>query len=112
MAPCATRPKEGMHVAIEMDTRSKNLAGEVVLLAAGAGAWFFLFQDDAPPPRTVVTPPKGAAPAAKADAGKPTDAAKAGEAPKAVDAAKPAAPAVAKPIPTNPDQLIAEVIET
>jgi hypothetical protein len=101
-----------MHMAIEMNTRSKILAGVVVLLAAGAGAWFFLFQDDAPPPRTVVTPPKGAAPAAKADAGKPAEAAKAGEAPKAADAAKPAAPAVAKPIPTNPDQLIAEVIET
>jgi hypothetical protein len=106
-----------MHMAIEMNTRSKILAGVVVLLAAGAGAWFFLFQDDAPPPRTVVTPPKGAAPAAKADAGKPGDAAKAGEAPKAADAPKqagaaPAATAAAKPIPTNPDQLIAEVIET
>jgi hypothetical protein len=101
-----------MHMAIEMNTRSKILAGVVVLLAAGAGAWFFLFQEDAPPPRTVVTPPKGAAPAAKADAGKPADPAKAGEATKAADAGKPAAPAVAKPIPTNPDQLIAEVIDT
>ena len=94
-------------MAIEMNTRSKILAGVVVLLAAGAGAWFFLFQEDAPPPRTVVTPPKGAAPAAKSDAGKPADAAKAGEAPKQAGAA-----AAAKPIPTNPDQLIAEVIET
>jgi hypothetical protein len=92
-------------MAIEMNNRSKILAGVVVLLAAGAGAWFFLFQDDAPPPRTVVLPPKGAAPAAKADA------AKTGEAPKQA-AAAPAAAAAAKPIPTNPDQLAAEVVET
>ena len=98
-------------MAIQMNNRTKILAGVVVLLAAAAGAWFFLFQDNAPPPRTVVAPAAKTAPAAeaaKAPEAAKTDAAKAGEAPKAAaEAAKPAA----KPIPDNPDRLIAEVIE-
>ena len=101
-------------MAIEMNTRTKILAGVVVLAAAGAGAWFFLFQDAAPPPRPAVvakpaaTPPADA-PRAAADAPKA-----AADAPKQADAAKPAAaPAPgAKPIPTNPDQLIAQVIDS
>ena len=107
-------------MAIELNQRTKILAGVVVMAAAGAGAWFFYLQDllDEPPP-----PPKAAAtaPAKPAAASPATDAAKAdaakAEAPKA-DAPKPAAVAAAgtgkpaaKPIPTNPDQLIAEVIE-
>ena len=93
-------------MAIEMNTRTKILAGVVVLAAAGAGAWFFLFQDDAPPPRPAVVAKPAATP--------PADAPKAAaDAPKQADAAKPAAaPASgAKPIPTNPDQLIAQVID-
>ena len=118
-------------MAIDLSNRTKILAGVVVLAAAGAGAWFFLFQDEAPPPRTVVSTPASAPqPAAKsgeqakagdapkaADAGKPADAAKtASAAPAAAPAAPPAATAAvhaaAKPIPTNPDKLIAEVIES
>ena len=107
-------------MAIELNNRTKILAGVGVLVAAGAGAWFFLFEDDAPPPRTVVTTPAGSgsksAPKPAADASKSAEMAKAADAPKAaaVPAAVPAAPAAkssAKPIPTNPDQLIAEVIE-
>jgi len=111
-------------MAIEMNNRTKVLAGVVVLAAAGAGAWFFLFQDAAPPPRAVVTSPAGASKAA-AKAGEPAkaaEAAKGADAPKAVaaapapasapSAAKPAAQTAAKPIPTNPDQLVAEVIQS
>ena len=116
-------------MAIELNNRTKIFAGVVVLLAAGAGAWFFFLQDflNEPPPApkaAVATPAKPAADAPKsadapkaADAGKTADAGKAadagkGDAPKAADAApKPAAQAAAKPIPTNPDQLIAEVIQ-
>src|SRR5512147_2382775 len=105
-----------MPMAIEMNNRTKILAGVVVLAAAGAGAWFFLFQDEAPPARKAVTAPVGAAkPAAKApDAAKAADASKGSAAAPApvpgAPAAKPAAQAGAKPIPTNPDQLVAEVI--
>jgi surface antigen len=107
-----------MLMAIEMNNRTKILAGVVVLAAAGAGAWFFLFQDASPPPRAVVTNPAGATKAAA----KAPGAAKAPDASKAVaaapapaaetTAAKPAAQAAAKAIPTNPDQLVAEVIES
>ena len=113
-------------MAIELNNRTKILAGVAVLAAAGAGAWFFYFQNDAPPPRSAAPAaakeaPKPAADAAKsapADAAKTADAAKpAADAPHWADASKPgaAAPAPkpgAKPIPTNPDKLIAEVIET
>ena len=113
-------------MAIELNTRTKIMLGVVVL--AAAGAWFFYLQDllDEPPPAKVAatTPaksapqaepakadaPKADAPktdAAKADAGKTEPAKPTAEAPKAAEPAK----AAAKPIPTNPDQLIAEVIE-
>jgi hypothetical protein len=103
-------------MAIEINNRTKILAGVVVLLAAAAGAWFFLFEEDAPPPKPAASAPKPAADAAKAPA-KAAEPGKAAEAPKAADAGKPAAaptakPAAAKPIPTNPDHLIAEVIDT
>ena len=116
-------------MAIELNNRTKILAGVGVLVAAGAGAWFFLFEDDAPPPRTVVTTPAASgsksAPKPAADAAKNAEVAKAADAPKAAGApaapadapaapaaaAKPAAKPSAKPIPSNPDQLIAEVIE-
>lgn len=89
-------------MAIELNKRTKILAGVVVLAAVGAGAWFLFLEEflSAPPP-----PPPKAAAAKTAPAGAPTKA----------DAAKPAAAAPAagaKPIPTNPDRLIAEVIET
>jgi hypothetical protein len=103
-------------MAIEMTNTTKILAGVVVLAVAGAGAWFFLFEGDAPPPRTVIKPTGTAAKAAKAkaapapaaDAPKAGDAAKAADAPKAAAAA---APAAARPIPADPDKLIAEVVE-
>jgi hypothetical protein len=93
-------------MAIELNNRIKALIGVVVLAAAGAGAWFFYFDEPPPPPKTAaVAPAKPAAEAPKAG-----EAPKAADAPKAGDAPKPAA-ASAKPIPTNPDQLVAEVIE-
>jgi hypothetical protein len=105
-----------MHMAIELNNRTKILAGVVVLAAVGAGAWFFFLEDFLSEP-----PPKPAAvKSAPAGAPKQADAAKAGEAGKAaVVASKQAEPAKAaaaaagaKPIPTSPDRLIAEVIET
>src|SRR6185369_5701482 len=97
-------------MAIELDKRTKIIAGVGALIVAGAAAWFFFLQDflsePAPAPKAAVTTP--AKPAA--DAGKAAEAAKAADAPKA--AAAPAAQAGAKPIPTNPDQFIAEVIDT
>lgn len=97
-------------MAIELNKRTKIMAGVGALLVAGAGAWFFFLQDflnePAPAPKTVATKP--AKPAAEA--------AKAGDAPKAAGAPTAATvsatPAVAKPIPSNPDRLIAEVIDT
>jgi len=127
-------------MAIELNKRTKILAGVVVLAAAGAAAWFFYLQDllnePAPAKVTVATPAtsaaKSAASAAKpaADAAKP-EAPKAGaavpalEAPKQAEAPKPSAAAApeakadgkpaakpaAKPIPTEPEPLIAAVIE-
>lgn len=119
-------------MAIELTNRTKILAGVVVLALAGAGAWFFYFQDDAPPPRAAAAAKPAAKPAADAPKSAP-EAAKQADAPKAAAedakqvaaaspaaapaasapaAAAPAAPVAAKPIPRNPDQLIAEVIET
>lgn len=100
-------------MALEMNNRIKALVGVVLLAAAGAGAWFFLLDDAAPPPRTVVAGSKAAAskaaPKPAAEAAAPVAAATvAGAAPKSTVAPK--APAAA-PIPTNPDKLIAEVIE-
>lgn len=99
-------------MAIEINNRTKILAGVVVLLAAGAGAWFFLFQDEAPPPKPAAkVAPKAAEPGKAATAAKAGEAAKpAAEAPKQA-AAPEAKPAAAKPVPGSPDQLVAEVIE-
>lgn len=90
-------------MAIEFGKREKILVGVVALAGVAAGAWFFFLEDflSEPPPK-----PAAQAPAKPAAATKP-----AAEAPKT--AAAPAAkPAAAKPIPTNPDKLIAEIIET
>ncbi len=95
-------------MAIELDNRTKILAGVVVLVAAGAAAWFLFLEDflSEPPPKPAPTAPaKPAAVAAKAGA-----APAGGDAAKAAPAGKPAAQA-AKPIPTDPDRLVAEVIE-
>jgi hypothetical protein len=92
-------------MAFELNNRTKIMAGVAVLVLAGAGAWFFYFQDSAPPPRAAAPAP--AKPAAK------TAAAAAKSAPEASkQATAPAKPAAAKPIPKDPNQLIAEVIET
>jgi len=98
-------------MAIEMNNRTKILAGVVVLAVLGAGAWFFLFDESASPPKTVTISKASKAGAAKSSAAAPKQA----EAAKPADAPKPAAaaqPAPGKPIPTNPDKLIAEVVET
>lgn len=89
-------------MAIELNTRTKILAGVVVLAAAGAATWYFYGDEffKEPPPAAKVAAKAPAKPAA--DAAKPT-----AEAPKPA-AAKPVA---AKPIPTNPDKLVAEIIE-
>jgi Ankyrin repeats (many copies) len=108
-----------MHMAFEMDNRSKIMAGVAVLALAGAGAWFFYFQNDAPPPRAAA-PAKSAVKAANAskaaEAAKPAadDAKPAAAAPSTAPAAPAAAakPVAAKPIPKDPGLLIAEVIET
>ena len=116
-------------MAFQMNARTKILAGVAVLVIAGGGAGVFFFDDimdmiSPPPPKKVAS----AAPKPAAEAAKAGDAAKSGaEAPKAADAAKPgaapakvadakapaaaAAAAAKKPIPTDPDQLIAEVVD-
>jgi hypothetical protein len=94
-----------MHMAFELDKRTKIIAGVAALVLVGAGAgWFFFLQDEAPPPRAAAP----AKPAAKAVAAAPAGAV---PAPKPA-AAAPAAAAGAKPIPTNPDQMIGEVVES
>ena len=97
-------------MAIELNNRTKILAGVVALVAVGAAAWFFFLEDflAEPPPQAA------AAKSAPADASKQAAAARpAADAPKQADAAKAAPPAAgAKPIPTNPDRLIAEIIDT
>jgi hypothetical protein len=103
-------------MAIQINPRTAIIAGVAVLAAAGAGAWFFLFEEDVPPPKVVTAPPPEATKAAAAATAAVKDAVKAAEgAPK--PAAKPAAPgapaaAAAKPIPTDPDKLVLEIIET
>ncbi len=102
-------------MAIELDNRTKILAGVVVLAAVGAGAWFFFLEDflREPPPKPAAAKSAPAGAPKQADAAKP-----AADAPKqAPDDAKQvtaatAPPPGAKPIPTNLDKLIAEVIET
>jgi hypothetical protein len=98
-------------MAFELNNRTKIIAGVVVLALAGAGAgWYFFLQDTAPAPRATTPAKPATKPAAQAAKG-PADAPKAG-----APAAKPAPAAVAKPaakpIPTNPDQLVAQIIET
>lgn len=93
-------------MAIELNNRTKILAGVVLLVAAGAAAWFFFLEDFLSEPAKAP-----AAKSAPADARKAADASKA-----AADAPKPAASAAApkpgaKPIPENPDRLIAEVLQ-
>lgn len=87
-------------MAVQINPRTAIIAGAGVLVVAGAAAWFLLFQDEpSPPPKPAVKPAASAAkPAAKAD----------------VSASKPAAAAAAKPapIPTDPDKLVAEIIQT
>lgn len=100
-------------MAIELDNRTKILAGVVVLAAVGAGAWFFFLEGflNEPPPKA------SAAKSAPATALKQAGAAKtAADAPKqAPDDSKQAKAAApnpgAKPIPENPDRLIAEVLQ-
>lgn len=108
-------------MAFQFDKRAKILVGVVVVVGVAAGAWFFFLDDflNAPPPKTVVK--AAAKPAAVAAKGAPEAAKPAAEAPKAAaEAPKPAAqaaapaaakPEAAKPVPTNPDKLIAEIIE-
>lgn len=94
-------------MAVQINPRTAIIAGAGALVVAGAAAWFFLFQDEPPPPpKPAATAPAPAAkPAAKAEV-----AAKPGaEAPKSA-AAKPAAGKPA-PIPTDPDKLVAEIVE-
>src|SRR5512135_2873020 len=92
-------------MAFELDKRTKIIAGVAALVLLGAGAgWFFFLQDEAPAPRAAAP----AKPSAKAAAAAPSGAAPAAK----PAAAAPAAATGAKPIPTNPDQLIAEVIDT
>ena len=101
-------------MAIELNNRTKILAGVVVLAAAGAAAWFFFLEDflSEPPPKAVAAKAAPAGAPKQADAGKPADAPKQGDAPKQADGAKAQAPKPgAKPIPENPDRLIAEVLQ-
>jgi hypothetical protein len=99
-------------MAIEMNNRTKILAGVVGLAAVGAGAWFFFLDDflNAPPPKPAAkasVPASAAKPAAKPAADAPKQA---GEAPK--QAAAPLKPPSARIMPTEPDKMIAEIIET
>jgi len=101
-------------MAFEMSNRTKIFAAVVMLAVVGAGAWIVLFGDSAPPPqpqvkRDIASKAKASSKPA-ADAIKPADAPNAGAAPQATATAA-AAPAASIPIPTNPDKLIAEVIE-
>ncbi len=106
-------------MAIQINPKTAIIAGVVVLAAAGAGVWFFLFEEDAPPPKVVTLPPPGATKAAAASTAVVADAVKAAEgapkaaAPAAAPGAAPAKPA-AKPaaIPTDPDKLVTEIIDT
>ncbi|HEY8070016.1 MAG TPA: ankyrin repeat domain-containing protein [Burkholderiales bacterium] len=107
--------KGELHMAFELNNRTKIMAGVAVLVLAGAGAWFFYFQDSAPPPRAAApAPAKSAAKAATGAAKSAPEPAKpaADVSKQAAATAAPAKPAAAKPIPKDPNQLVAEVIET
>lgn len=100
-------------MAIQVSPRVALYAGAGVLVAAGAAAWFLFFQEEPPPPppaaakKAPIAKPaaeaKGAQPAKAAEAQKPADA--------AANKAGAAKLAAAKPIPTDPDKLVAEIIE-
>ena len=98
-------------MAIEISKRTKVIAGVGVLVAvaAAAGVWFFLFEEEAPPPPVPVAAKPAAKPAADAAKSAPDAPKPAADALKA--AATPAKPAAAKPLPTNPDQAIAEFLD-
>jgi hypothetical protein len=98
-------------MAIQVSPRVAAYAGIGALVVAGAAAWFLFFQEEAaPPPPAPAAKKAPAKPAAEAKTGEPGKAAK----PAAAEAGKPAPakPAAAKPIPTDPDKLVAEIIET
>lgn len=89
-------------MAIELNNRTKILAGVGVLIIALGAAWFLFLEEflsEPPPKPAAVAPAKPPATAAKSDAAKP-----------AADAGKGAA-APAKPIPSDPAKLVAEVID-
>ncbi|MCX7962177.1 MAG: ankyrin repeat domain-containing protein [Burkholderiales bacterium] len=95
-------------MAIQVTPRVAVYAGVAALVVAGAAAWFLFLQDEpAPPPAAKKAP--AAKPAAETKAAEP---AKSPAAPKAADTGKaaPAKPA-AKPIPTDPDRLVAEIVD-
>ncbi len=98
-------------MAIELNNRTKILAGVVVLAAVGAGAWFFFLEDflREPPPKPAVAK-SAPANASKAAAGAPAAAApkQADAAKPAAAAAKPAAAAPAGPVPTDPEKAARE----
>lgn len=97
-------------MAIELNNRTKILAGVVALAAVGAGAWFFFLEDflNEPPPKPAAAKSAPVDEAKQAVAGKPAaDAPKQGAATKAA-VVNPGA----KPIPANPERLIAEVLES
>jgi len=92
-------------MALQINPRTAIIAGVGALAVAGAAAWFFLFQDEPPPPKPVA---KASASAAKPSAKAAAPAVSGAEAPKPA-----AAPGAGKPapIPTDPDKLVAEIIE-
>ena len=55
MAETPGRSQGEMHMAIELNKRTKILAGVVAIAAVGAGAWFFFLEDflSEPPPKPV-----------------------------------------------------------
>jgi hypothetical protein len=97
-----------------MNMRTKILAGVVALAAVGAAAWFLFLEEflSEPPPKPAAVK-SSPADAAKQAAAKPAaDAPKqAGPAAAPPAGAAPAAGAAPKPIPENPDRLIAEVLQ-
>jgi hypothetical protein len=107
-----------MHMAIELNNRTKIMAGVVALAAVGAGAWFFFLADflNEPPPKAAATKGAPADTSKQAGAAKQADGKAPADVPKqAADESKqakaPASKPAAKPIPSNLDRLIAEVLE-
>jgi len=97
-------------MAIQVSPRVAVYAGIGALVVAGAAAWFLFFQEEpAPPPPPVAKKSPAAKPAAEAKAVVSDKSAK----PPVAEAGKAAAakPVAAKPIPTDPDKLVAEIVE-